>query len=79
MGLFLRTVSYREPEYEQQRQADAVTEAGPREGGRSGALLPASPARAPEVIPWEGQVFEALGSCFMGRVPPPTPQLRREL
>ena len=48
-------------------------------GGRSGALLPASPARAPEVIPREGQVFEALRSCFMGRVSPPTPQLRREL
>lgn len=38
-------VSYREPE-DEQRQADIVTEAGAR--GRSGALLPASPARAPE-------------------------------
>lgn len=63
-------VSYREPE-DEQRQADIVTEAGAR--GRSGALLPASPARGAL------RNFEALRNCFMGRVSPPPPQLRREL
>ena len=42
-------------------------------GGLELCYLPPLPG------PPKGQVFEALRNCFMGRVSPPPPQLRREL
>lgn len=46
---------------------------GLREGGRVWSFVACLPLPGPPKSSWEGQVFEALGSCFMGRVPPPTP------